>query len=297
MIRIIEAANSTLPARAAYIYRQLGFSVIPCIGKQPNGIRWNDFQRWKPSIGQIVTWERQGRFQNVGLICGPVSSNLVVIDLDGVNAVKVFEERWPDLIETYTVVSGSGKGKHIYLYSDKPISTTKAMALPDGGNIELRSNGQLIIAPPSIHPETGKHYLIDKPLPIKSVDLYPCRKWIVGLERQKYIVPADDLKKHDTRPKQGKRAMSVAYAVTALRGECSAVSRLAPNSEQRNNRLNLAAYSLGQLVGDLLLPRWQVEDDLMAAAAACGLPDGEARRTIKSGLDAGIQNPRSLRNG
>jgi len=61
--------------------------------------------------------------------------------------------------------------------------------------------------------------------------------------------------------------------------------------------LNLSAYNLGQLVGDLLLPRWQVEDDLMAAAAACGLPEGEARRTIKSGLDAGIRNPRSSRNG
>jgi len=212
MTTIVEAGSSLVPARAAHLYSQLGFSVVPCVGKQPYGVRWNNFQRWKPSLDQIVTWERQGRFHNVGIICGEVSGNLVVIDLDGENAVKVFEARWPDLMDTYTVLSGSGTGKHIYLYSDRPIATAKAMELPGGGNIELRSNGQLLIAPPSIHPDTGKRYQIDNPMPIKRVDLFPCREWILGLERQKHLVLADDLKNLPLPQKQverGKRAMGV----------------------------------------------------------------------------------------
>lgn len=298
MTTILEAANSNVTARAAWLYLRAGFSVIPCLGKQPYGLRsWAEFQHHKPNHNQLLMWERQGRFRNVGIICGAVSGNLVVIDLDGEAAVKTFENQWPSLARTYTVLSGSGKGKHLYFYCDKLPATTKAMALPGGGNIELRSTGQLIIAPPSIHPDTAKRYRVDKPLPILRVDLFPCREWILGLRPQIQFVRGDDLKKRDSRPAHEQRAMSVGYALTALRGECSVVSRMAADSQQRNHRLNLAAYSMGQLVGDNLIARWQVENDLMAAALSCGLPEGEARRTIKSGLDAGMRNPRSHRHG
>ena len=294
-LTIVEAANSLVPARAAWLYRREGFSVIPCKGKQPNNIRWSVFQRYVPTPNQLLMWERQFLFQNVGIICGQVSGGLVVIDLDGENAVQVFERRWPQLTDTFTVQSGSGKGKHLYFYAVRPIATTKVMELPNGGNIELRSNGQLIIAPPSIHPETGKRYRIDKPLPIKRIDLYPCREWILGLERQKYGERMTHWKKGDVQSKAEKRAMSLGYAVTALQQECSAVVHSTDGN--RNNRLNVAAYSLGQLVGDNLIPRWQVEDDLIAAAAACGLPEAESLRTIKSGIEAGMKNPRSRRYG
>jgi hypothetical protein len=69
---------------------------------------------------------------------------------------------------------------------------------------------------------------------------------------------------------------------------------MAPNSG-RNDALNKAAFRLGTMVARNWIGRTEVENRLMAAAAACGLivDDGEraARATVASGLDNGEQQP------
>jgi hypothetical protein len=97
-----------------------------------------------------------------------------------------------------------------------------------------------------------------------------------------------------TRATGGER--EEAYARAALRGECEAVASCA---DRRNNRLNDAAIRLGHFVGAGLLVREEVERELFAAACACGLDQdtgGERgiRATIKSGLDAGVKEPRGV---
>src|SRR5215472_13022063 len=47
------------------------------------------------------------------------------------------------------------------------------------------------------------------------------------------------------------------------------------------------------MVGAGWLPRHAAEAELMAAAYGVGLPEREVRRTIRSGLDGGQQNPRN----
>jgi hypothetical protein len=51
--------------------------------------------------------------------------------------------------------------------------------------------------------------------------------------------------------------------------------------------LNWAAFTLGQKVATGALDADQVNERLRAAAERAGLPDHEAGRTIRSGLDAG----------
>lgn len=90
-----------------------------------------------------------------------------------------------------------------------------------------------------------------------------------------------------------------AYTQTALQNECNKLAMMPPNSG-RNVQLNKSAFSLGQLVGAGLLERRTVEEALLNAANDCGLiaEDGEVsvRSTLKSGLDAGIKEPRDLTN-
>ena len=64
----------------------------------------------------------------------------------------------------------------------------------------------------------------------------------------------------------------------------------------RNNRLNRAAFALGQLVGSGVLNEATAIAELHRAAAACGLPRAEAEATIRSGLTAGRAEPRDLSN-
>jgi hypothetical protein len=63
----------------------------------------------------------------------------------------------------------------------------------------------------------------------------------------------------------------------------------------RNETLNRAAFNLGQLVGVGTLDRDAVESLLLEAALESGLGEEEARGTIRSGIEAGIRTPRSLR--
>jgi len=82
------------------------------------------------------------------------------------------------------------------------------------------------------------------------------------------------------------------YVRAALDQEVLTVTR-APD-HTRNDTLNRAAFALGQLVGATWanLDRATVESELERAARACGLGEGETLRTIQSGLEAGIAEPR-----
>ena len=60
----------------------------------------------------------------------------------------------------------------------------------------------------------------------------------------------------------------------------------------RNNTLFRAAFNLGQLVGAGLIGRGGVESELIDAALSVGLGEREVLRTLKSGMDAGIEKPR-----
>lgn len=88
-----------------------------------------------------------------------------------------------------------------------------------------------------------------------------------------------------------------AYGRKALDAECTRVALASPGT--RNDALNRAAFSLGQLVGGGVLSREEVVNRLFAAACRAGLDEdpgcGESgiRATIKSGLEAGLDQPRT----
>lgn len=83
-----------------------------------------------------------------------------------------------------------------------------------------------------------------------------------------------------------------AYAAKALADECDAVEHEPEGN--RNARLNEAAFCVGQIVGAKALMRSEVEPALLDAALKSGLERGESVATIRSGLDAGILQPRDL---
>jgi len=78
--------------------------------------------------------------------------------------------------------------------------------------------------------------------------------------------------------------------MAALHEEAQLVATALPGT--RNDTLNRAAFSLGQLVAAELLPPLAVSTALASAAERAGLPADEARRTIRSGMTAGARYPR-----
>jgi hypothetical protein len=178
---LLAAAQQDTPAQAAQAYLRLGLSVLPLNGKRP-AIAWGAYQTRLPGEDEIADWTRRGLFKGVGIVCGAVSGNLVVLDLDGQEAYATFARRFRYLAETYTVCTGSGVGVHLYLRVDDLPAPLQALDTPIG-HLELRSTGQQVAAPPSPHPTSKRLYQIMRPQPILRVgSLAHARAWIASYQ-------------------------------------------------------------------------------------------------------------------
>jgi len=284
--QITLAANAPNVYLAARLYAAQGLSVLPCKGKKPALTQWAHLQRRAATAPTIDLWDRTELLENVGIICGAVSGNLAVIDLDGLLAVEMFADRFPTLMDTYRVESGSGVGLHLYFYCGIVPPTTRITGT-DYGNIELRANGCYVVAPPSMH-SSAKPYRVEFDRVIAFVpDLNDVVNWIkrqIAHKHGGHMPPA-------TNKRQILNASG--YGVVALRNEAAEVTRAQPG--ERNNRLYRAALKMGSLIADGKIDRSSVEAALLEAASQLSQTDGEAatQRTITSGIETGLLSSRS----
>jgi hypothetical protein len=134
-------------------YRGLRLCVVPAIyrGKRPE-IDWKKYQTRQPTDEELETWFNDGRAHNIAIVCGEVSDNLVVLDFDDVNVYQRFFDTSKLESSTLVVRTGSGK-RHVYFKTPKPIASFRIPQI----KLEVRSTGNIVIAPPSLHP-SGNRY-------------------------------------------------------------------------------------------------------------------------------------------
>jgi Bifunctional DNA primase/polymerase, N-terminal len=295
-VSVAEVARAD-PAllRSALAAALRGWYVFPCAvgGKRP-ALRgnWQDLATTSPD--QIRDWWNRAQY-NVGIACGP--SGLVVIDLDlprdddeeaangllfplsGADILSGLAwqhgERYPG--GTYIVDTPSG-GCHLY-FSAAGDDRVRNSAGAVGPHIDVRADGGYVVGAGSRI--GGRAYSARGPRPAA-----PLPSWLAPLVRDSYVppeVPVQRLPVDDSV--QGR-----AYAMAALRAETERVASARPGT--RNDTLNRAAFSLGQLVTAGLLPPIPVITSLIDAARYAGLPEDEAVRTVRSGMAAGARKPR-----
>lgn len=270
--------------QAAISYFYEGISVIPVTGKQAK-INWAIYQQELAIPEKINQWARSGLLQNVAIVCGEVSKNLVVMDLDGGAACEAFERQFPYLLDTFTVATGSGKGKHYY-YRVESLPPTTRLGFPDHQGIEMRANGCYVVAAPSIHPDTHNPYRPISSEPIKKlVHMEDVKRWLYGQLARKNAPRAT------TMQRTIGINTSTRYADMALSYECRDIRTARQGN--RNNQLFISARNIGQIVGDQMLMQSTAEAALLAAAVTAGLDEREALATINSGMTKGIAEPRS----
>ena len=279
------------PLRSALALAERGWHVFPCVpgGKRP-ALRgsWQDHATIEPV--RIGAWWSRAAY-NIGIACGP--SGLVVIDLDvphgigevssagGTSAVSgadvladlCDEHGRPYPVPTYAVATPSG-GCHLYYAA--PGSPVRNSAGRLGPHIDVRADGGYVIGDGSRIGERA-YTAQDARTPV------PLPPWIARLLTDRPPAGA-------SLPVPRGGVQGTAYAMAALRDEARMVAAARPGT--RNDTLNRAAFSLGQLVAAGLLPPLAVASTLADAAERAGLPAGEARRTIRSGLAAGARCPR-----
>jgi hypothetical protein len=276
---------------SALAMAELGWHVFPCAaGAKRPAFRSNWQELATIDRDRIRSWWAHEDY-NIGVACGP--SRIVVIDLDvardartgrdgpvsGADTLaglcKERGERYPS--GTYTVDTPSG-GCHLYFTA--PTAAVRNSAGRLGPLVDIRSDGGYVVGAGSLIADRAYTARGDF-LPL----LQPFPGWIARLLTGEPAPPAAARALLFPTMAQGR-----AYALAAVREETRRVAAAQPGT--RNDTLNRAAFSLGQLVAAGLLPPLPVMTALADAAAYCGLPEDEARRTIRSGMAAGARKPR-----
>jgi bifunctional DNA primase/polymerase-like protein len=282
-----ERGNIGDPAllRSALEMASRGWHVFPCAtGTKRPALRGNWQRLATTDPGRIRDWWAY-RPYNIGISCAP--SGLVVIDLDvpkwrgadPATGVSTFTELCgragqPYPSGTFTVATPSG-GTHLYFRAPAVAITNSASRL--GPLIDIRAGGGYVLGPGSR--VGGRSYI-----PTNATPPAPLPSWIARALTQPPPPAAPS-------PIAISNVPAVPYGLAALREETARVAA-APEGT-RNDTLNRAAFSLGQLVAGGCLPGSAVISSLAEAARESGLPDREATRTINSGMTAGTRRPRA----
>lgn len=266
--------NSNPFLDAALAYAERGWRVHPCKPRAKTPLLKDWPGKASTDADTITAWWQQWPAANVAIATG---GGLLVLDLDGEAGQASANGR--HLPVTPCARTGGG-GVH-YLYRDPHQHRNAAGLLP---GVDVRGEGGYIIAPPGIHP-SGAPYTWAEGLSPEEIDLAACPDWLAEL-----LTPPRADTTPTTAPAPPASATS-AYGKAALDAEAIAVADTALG--ERNDRLNKAAFAVGQLVAGGEITKADAEAVLLNAATACGLERAEAQKTIRSGMTSGAADPRS----
>jgi len=282
---------------AAFRYASLGFRVIPlnsavkgicschhgdtcgASGKHPRVRKWQE--QATTDVSQVAVWWRRWPSSNIGLTMGG-EARLVALDIDGLkgrNSLETLEKQHEQLPPTLTSRSGrmDGGEHRLFRVPDNFDITAISNKVSVAPGLDVRTEGGQIVVAPSVH-ASGNRYEWTQRLPAA-----PMPRWLYTLmapPRQRRIQPPSA---------QGDAHR---YVVGAMRLTTNRI--LAAPEGERNNTLNDQAKGLGELVGSGVLARHLAEQTLRQAARQIGLSELEIERTIKSGIEAGIKEPRGI---
>lgn len=169
---------------AAKFYASQGYSVIPTGDNKRSILQWKEFQSTLPTTQQLTAQFNHPKAVGLAVICGSVSGNLEVIDVDTkYDLTGTLWERFKAAIhqvynKLYIVRTKSG-GYHLYLKCEviegnqklamRPATEDELKANPNTKEvvlIETRGEAGYVIAPPT----TGYEKLSDFKVPILTID-------------------------------------------------------------------------------------------------------------------------------
>lgn len=176
---------------AALLYASLGWRVFPLWPKTKDPMTAHGFKDATTDAEQVRKWWASKPDANIGIATG---NGLCVVDVDdkpekhggllGSDFLRDWELEHGEISETTCAKSGTG-GMHYYFdVGDIEIKGCQS----DTIFIDLRCDGNYIVAPPSIHPDTGLPYTWDispedmKPAKVTDTDK-ACIQWVYDHRR------------------------------------------------------------------------------------------------------------------
>lgn len=154
-----------------------GWSVVPVVPRAKNPlVPWTELQHRRAGEDEIRGWFAHWPRANVGVVTGAVSG-LVVLDVDprheGDESLAAWEREHGPLPRTVEAITGGG-GRHVYFAHPGGLVHNKVGLAP---GIDLRGDGGMIVAPPSVHP-SGRRYAWEVDHHPDETPLAPLPDWL-----------------------------------------------------------------------------------------------------------------------
>ncbi len=134
------------------------FEKLPLIGEKR---KWEPFGEKRADEQQIRDWFSSD-LCNIAVVQGAVSGNLVVMDFDeepvGIPLAEYMMGETLETLAEKTMMVRTKKGAHVYLRTDAPVEYEKFDKLKLPVLMEIRADVHYVVAPPSIHPDSGQPY-------------------------------------------------------------------------------------------------------------------------------------------
>lgn len=179
----MESLHSKLDEALRYA-QDYGFSVIPCTPKNKSPITAHGIKDASKNPETIRQWWETWPDANIGIACGAPSSNLIVLDIDGLageQSLQKLQLQFGNLPTTPRVETGNGF--QYYFRSKYPIRNR--VGLKPG--IDIRSENGYVIAPPSTHPN-GKLYKWLSGNSLSDVPIADLPWWIIQTANDKHKI-------------------------------------------------------------------------------------------------------------
>jgi hypothetical protein len=249
----------------------------------------------------VTGWWERWPMANIGLRTGVVFD---VLDLDGMTALDMLDLCAPEGAGTIAgpwVATGNG----VHHYVQTLGQGNRAGMGAKGSGIDWRGTGGYVVAPPSLH-MSGAMY-----------------EWVAGHESTTPLASAPDWLRHlveqkrpapDTKAALARRALQLdrmpqtsraqlrttthgttPYGQAVLERATGAISMAGEGG--RNHALNTSALHVGHYVAGGEIDHSDAERALLDAATRAGLGEKESTATIRSGMNAGMAEPKSAPQG
>lgn len=204
---------------SATAYARRGLHVFLLDGKRPRqGSR--GFHEATTSEDRIRAQLAEHPDANVAIATG--ASGLVVIDVDGEAGeatLAKLEREHGDLPATVETITGGG-GRHLIYRAPEGRSVRNVQGPRGeralGSGVDVRGDGGYIVAPPSIHPETGQPYRWREGRGLDEIELAELPAWLVErLDPPKVDTPAPPMVRPTVAPAEADRvARAISYIST-----------------------------------------------------------------------------------
>ncbi len=142
--------NILVDAALGYLGR--GFSVIPVKPDKKPFLKWEEYQKRRPTSEEVGEWWAKWPSAMIGIVTGAISG-VSVIDVDESQGHEELQKCIPDSLLMPTVKTPRG-GQHLYFKTPSLSIGNNARIIP---GCDFRGEGGYVVAPPSVN-GTGKAY-------------------------------------------------------------------------------------------------------------------------------------------